>query len=201
MDFSEIKGNLEKLGYKVSTFANKEEAMDYIDREVDGTTVGIGGSMTAHEIGLYERLITHNEVLWHHRPQEGKSADEIRAEAGNTEIYFSSANAIAKTGEIVNIDGCGNRIAETCYGHKKVYYIIGRNKITEDLDSAIYRARNIASPLNCKRFNLKNPCSQGEMKCHDCKSQTRICRIMSIHFMKPTSQEYEIILIDEDLGY
>ncbi|MBQ9814743.1 MAG: lactate utilization protein [Lachnospiraceae bacterium] len=201
MDFTAIKNNLEAKDYKVSTFATAKEAMEYLDREVDGTTVGIGGSQTAHQIGLYEHLSTHNKVSWHHVPEEGKTMNDIRMDARAAEIYFSSANGIAETGEIVNIDGGGNRVSETCYGHKKVYFIIGRNKITPDLDSAIYRARNVASPLNCKRFNAKTPCNTDDPKCHDCKSPQRICKVMTIHFMKPSLMEYEVVLIDEDLGY
>ena len=180
MDFTKIKANLEKKGYKVSTFETAAEAMEYIDREVDGRTVGIGGSMTAHQIGLYEHLKAHNKVSWHHVQEEGKTVNDLRMEARQAEIYFSSANGIAETGEIVNIDGMGNRISETCYGHKKNYFIIGRNKITPDMESAIYRARNVASPLNCKRFNAPNPCNSDDMKCYDCASPSRICKSFSV---------------------
>ena len=110
---------------------------------------------------------------------------------------------MAKTGEIVNIDGMGNRIASTVFGHKKLYFIVGKNKIADDLDGAIWRARNIAAPLNAKRFNVKTPCvAHGGGKCFDCKSPERICNGMVITMGKMSGVgEMEVVLIGEELGY
>ena len=89
----------------------------------------------------------------------------------------------------------------TLYGHKKVYLVAGSNKIAPDLAGAIDRSRNIASPLNAKRLGKKTPCAVKADKCYDCKSPERICRGLSVFWEAPTGSEYEVILIDEKLGY
>ena len=117
------------------------------------------------------------------------------------DIYISSVNGIAETGEIINIDNTGNRVAAVSYGPEKIYLVIGKNKIAPDYESALYRARNVASPLNAKRLNRKTPCAAKGDRCYDCNSPERICRNLSVFWEKPTGAEYEVILIDENLGY
>lgn len=200
-NFNEIKSNLEELGYKVSCFDTKEEATEYIKNEVKEKTVGFGASVTLQQMGLYEKLSENNRVVWHWKIPMGKSEFDVRNDARATEIYISSVNGIAETGEIINIDGTGNRVAETQFGHKKVYLIAGENKIAPDYDEALYRARNIAAPLNAKRLGRKTPCAANADKCYNCKSPERICRALSVFWCKPYSCEYEVILIHENLGY
>lgn len=196
MKFEEITKNLEALGYKVSCFETSEEARDYLDSQIDGVSVGMGGSMTLEELGIYERLKAHNDVYWHQ-----KMGREAIDGAKDADIYISSVNGIAKTGEIINIDGNCNRVASTLYGHKKVYLVAGSNKIADDYDSALWRARNVAAPLNARRLGKKTPCAAGEVKCHNCKSPERICRALSVLWTKPNGQDYEIVLIAKKLGY
>ena len=126
---------------------------------------------------------------------------ETRTAACRAEIYISSVNAISENGEIVNIDNTGNRVAAISYGPEKVYLVIGSNKVADTLESAIYRARNVASPMNAKRLNRKTPCAVKGDKCYDCNSPERICRNLSVLWTKPTGAIYEIILINESLGY
>ena len=203
MKIATLKENLLKMGYSVSVFDTKEEATSYLKGKINNTTVGFGGSMTAREMGLGDALAENNEVVWHWFPREGKTTAEELTNAANTEIYFSSVNGIAVTGEIVNIDGTCNRLASTLYGHKKVYFIIGENKIEDTLDGAIYRARNIASPLNAKRLNKNTPCAKNmnENKCYNCSSPERICAALTVFWQRPKGQEYEVVLIRESLGY
>ncbi|MBE6038394.1 MAG: lactate utilization protein [Anaerofustis stercorihominis] len=201
MDFSAIGNNLGKHGYKISIFDTAIDAADYITDTVKGKTVAFGGSITLQDMKLYEKLSENNDVVWHWQPKENQTADDARKEARNAQVYFSSVNAIACTGEIVNIDGSCNRIAEIFYGHEKVYLVVGKNKITEDLSSAIHRARNVASPLNAQRLNRNTPCAVKADKCYDCDSDERICRGMSVILDKPSSCEYEIIFINENMGY
>jgi len=200
MIFSNIKSNLEKKGYTVSCFETSKEACEYLKSEIKDKTVGIGGSMTVKEIGLYDILSENNDVVWHWVIPDGETADSMRAKARNTEIYISSANGISETGEIINIDGGCNRVAETMYGHKKVYFIVGSNKIEPDYEKALYRARNIAAPLNAKRFNLSTPCVKGG-KCFDCSSPQRICRGLGVFWTKPSCFDCEIVIINEKLGF
>ena len=127
---------------------------------------------------------------------------DARASAANAAVYLSSVNALAETGEIVNIDGFGNRVAGTIYGPERVFLVVGRNKIAPDLTGAIDRARNIAAPLNARRLNRHTPCAVGEPRCHDCRSPEKVCGVMTVFFMPPTSiKEFHVILVDEDLGY
>lgn len=201
MNFSELKKVLEAKGYAVSCFGNAKEAADYLDGQIDGKTVGFGGSVTLEQMGLYEKLASHNKVSWHQRMPEGKTNGEVRVEANASQIYISSVNGLAETGEIINIDGVCNRVAAICYGHEKVYLVVGRNKIAKDYDSALYRARNFAAPLNAKRLKRNTPCAVNADRCYNCSSPDRICCGLSVLWTKPMGGQYEIVLIDEPLGY
>lgn len=187
--------NLEKLGYAVKVCATKEEAADYLDAAIDATSVGIGGSVTAQELDLYDRLGAHNEVHWH-----WKGGEAERPLAQNSKIYITSANGLAETGEIINIDGGGNRVASTLYGHEKVYFVIGRNKLAPTYDEALWRARNIAAPKNAQRLGRKTPCAVKGDRCYNCKSPERICRGLVVLWGPVMSLKTEIVLVDEDLG-
>ena len=201
MNFEVLKQNLEERGYQVSCFSTAKEATDYLDAQLEQRTIGMGGSITIEEMGLYEKLSTHNQVFWHQRMPEGSTPEEVRKNADKAEIYFSSVNGIAETGEIINIDGRCNRVASICYGHQKVYLVAGKNKIAPDYEGALWRARNIAAPLNAKRLGRKTPCAVKADKCYDCKSPERICRNLSVLWEVPMGLEIEVILIDESLGY
>lgn len=201
MDFSGLKKRLEELGYQVSEFDTAAQACDYLDSQIDGCSVGFGGSMTLQEMGIYERLESHNETLWHWRVPEGSNAGEILTKAQTADVYLSSVNGVAKTGEIINIDGNCNRVAGMMFGHKKIYLVVGENKIADDYEQALYRARNIAAPLNAKRLGRKTPCAVNGEQCYDCKSPERICRGLSVFWEKPSGRDYEVVLIHEKLGY
>ena len=130
MSFEVIKNNLEKMGYAVTCFETGRQAVEYMAQQINGTTVGIGGSMTAKQLGLYEKLSETNDVNWHWMLKPGQTPQQAYAGARNAAVYISSVNGIVETGEIINIDGSGNRVAETIYGHKKVYFVVGKNKIS-----------------------------------------------------------------------
>lgn len=201
MNFEQLKFTLEKKGYKVSTFDTKEEATDYLDHEIDNTSVGFGGSMTLEELGIYEKLEKHNQTVWHQRIPEGKTSLEIRNQAINTKVYLSSVNGLAETGEVINIDGACNRVSAIYYGHEKVYLVVGKNKIAPTYDEALWRARNIAAPLNAKRLKKNTPCAIKADKCYNCSSPDRICCGLSVHWKAPMIGQTEIVLINENLGY
>ena len=200
-DFTTLKNNLEAKEYKVSVFDSKEDATDYMNGQIDGKVVGFGGSQTLHEMKLFDALETHNTVYWHDKKPENMTIMETRTAATKAEIYVSSVNGISEQGEIINIDNTGNRVAAISYGPSKVYLVIGSNKVEPDYEAALWRARNIASPLNAKRLNRKTPCAKNGYKCYHCKSPERICRNLSVLWDKPTGAEYEVILIKENLGF
>lgn len=200
MDFSKLKKTLEQRGFSVSVFETGAEAAAYLNEKLDGTSVSFGGSVTLKELGLFEMLAAHNEVYDHWNVPEGMDPDEVRKKAMLTEAYVASANALAETGEIINIDGTGNRVASTIFGHKRLFLVVGRNKVAPDLHSAMDRARNVAAPLNAKRLNKNTPCVI-DGKCHDCLSPECICNVISIHRRPARSTATEIVLVNEDLGY
>lgn len=195
MAFETVKKNLEARGYPVQVFATAAEAAAYLDANIDGKTVGFGGSMTLKEMGLYELLGSHNETYWHW--VDGPTA---RVQAKDAQVYLTSANGLSENGEIINIDGAGNRVAATLYGHEKVYIVIGRNKLAPTYEDALWRARNIAAPKNAQRLERKTPCAVKGDRCYDCKSPDRICRGLVVLWGPMMGMETEIVLIDEDLG-
>ena len=198
-DFSRVKQNLEARGFRVSVFATAAEAADYLDSAIDNTSVGFGGSVTLEQMGLYERLERHDRVNWHWRPTvDGADA---RQAAMTAEHYITSVNGLAETGELINIDGTGNRVASTLYGHKKVWFIVGRNKLAPTYEEALWRARNIAAPKNAQRLKRKTPCAVKADHCYDCKSPERICRGLVVLWEAIGSMEMEVVLVDEALGY
>ncbi len=188
--------NLELRGYKVSHFATGAEAAAYLDGAIRGTTVGIGGSMTVQQLGLYEKLAENNEVFWHWKTPGAETLEK----ANHAAVYLTSVNAMTEGGELLNIDGRGNRLAGQVYGNKKVYFLVGANKVCPDFDAALFRAHNTAAVQNCKRFPNKPPC-QLDDKCHDCRSADRICRALLVLWAPMMGMECEVVLIDEALGY
>lgn len=201
MNFSVFTQNLQDLGYCVSEFDHGCEAAEYLKNQLSGKSVGIGGSVTVQQLGLYELLKQNSTVIWHLSPPEGMSVDQCRREAAGCEAYITSVNAAAETGELINIDNTGNRVASSLFGHETVYIILGENKLAPDYDSALWRARNIAGPKNAQRLGRKTPCAKKADRCYNCKSPDRICRALTVLWEKPAGCRYEILLIHEDLGY
>jgi L-lactate utilization protein LutB len=197
MNYPELKINFEKHGFYTKYFETKEEATAYIASQIKGRTVGFGGSITVRQMGLFEALSQNNVTVWHHHIP----GDEVKQLAAHAKIYITSANAVSQTGEIVNIDGAGNRIAMTLYGPEKVYYVVGKNKIMSTLHEALYRAKNIACPKNAQRLHVKTPCAVNGDRCYDCDSPDRICRCTIILDRAPSNLPSEIVFINEDLGY
>ena len=197
MDVEKTIRNLELRGYSGKRCATGEEAAAYLDAQIDGTTVGIGGCMTAKELGLYEKLSVHNEVFWHWIAP----GPETIAKANAAAVYISSANAMTEGGEILNIDGNGNRLAGQVYGKKRLFIVAGTNKICPDFESALFRARNVAATRNALRFEAKKTPCKLDGKCHDCRSADRICNALLVLWAPMGGMTSEIILIDEELGY
>ncbi len=198
MHIENAVNNLERRGFSVSRFETKEDARDYLAEKFSGETIGFGGSVTLRQMELYESL-SGNNTVWCSWVQEPETA---RKNAASADTYITSANAVAETGEIINIDGIGNRVASTLYGKKEVYFVVGINKFAEDFDTALWRARNIASPKNARRLEKKTPCAKNADKCYDCSSPERICNGLVVlwgpmHGVGRT----EVVIVNEELGY
>jgi L-lactate utilization protein LutB len=196
MNLEKTIRNLEGRGFRVSHFEKAEDAAAHICGQVSGKTVGIGGSKTIEALGLFEKLSENNTVYWHWKTP---GRDTLNA-AALTDVYLSSANAVSEDGEIVNIDGTGNRIAATVFGHEKVFIVAGTNKIAPDFDAALKRARNVAAVKNCARFGKKTPC-QTDGQCHDCRSAERICKALTVLWAPMNGMETEVVLIDGEFGF
>ena len=194
-DFSKVEKNLQERGYTVTVCETKEEAAAYLNGAIDGVSVAFGGSRTLDQMGLYDMLKSHNQVLWHWKDGTG-----ALPEAMQTAVYVSSVNAMAETGESVNIDGNGNRVASTLFGHKKVYLVVGANKLVETLEDAMWRARNVAGPIRAQQMGKKTPCALKADRCYDCKSPDRICRGMVVLMGPMMNAATEVVLVKEELG-
>lgn len=188
----QIKQNFTRNGFDFSYFETAGEALSYLKTACADKLTAFGGSMTLEEMGAYDALREGTDVRWHWR------GDGIQM---NPEVFLTSANGLSATGEVVNIDGNGNRVAASMYGSGTVYIVCGVNKLAPDLNSAVDRARQIASPLNAKRLGAKTPCA-ADGKCHDCRSPGRICRSLTI-LLAPSNgvKRVEIVLIGENMGY
>lgn len=191
LDFAALEQTLADKGYAVSAFDTAAEAMDYLDQKIDGLKVGVGGSKTLEDMGLYNRLSSHNEVNWHWHPADGQDAQATRLAAMQGDVYLASANAISEAGEIVNSDGSGNRLAGTLFGHSKVYFVMGVNKICPTLADAIDRLFTVAAPTNAKRLGIPLDEDGGARS---------ICRAMTVTYGPMVGQETEIVLIKQFLG-
>ena len=198
MNLDKLFASFEKGGIASKYFETQKEACDYLASSITGKKVRFGGSVTLQEIGLYDVLSKSNEVLWHWITPDA----DRKAYTNSAEVYICSANGVAETGEIVNIDGHGNRIAGSFYAPEISYFVIGVNKIKPDLTAAIDYARNVAAPLNAKRLNMKTPCAEKTDKCYDCNSPSRICRVLSVIYQKPMAVKHmEVVVIGEKLGF
>lgn len=196
-DFEKLQKSFLKKGYAVSRFATAEAAVRHIADELDGMTVGIGGSMSVDESGLYDRLKDRCTVHWHLLDK----TDDVMLAAVQAPVYITSANAVSEDGCIVNIDGRGNRLAGTLMKKQRVIFLVGSNKIAPTLQDAIERARNVAAPKNAARLGCKTPCAVTG-HCHDCASAERICSALLVFWQKPFwADEMELVVVDEPFGY
>ncbi len=186
---------LKKRKYAVEIFETGKEAKDKACAIVRNRSVGFGSSMTLEQIGLLKELEAHAGKVYSHRP--GQAGDNERNSL-TADFYLTSANAVSMDGYIVNIDGTGNRVAATCFGPGNLIYFIGKNKITESLDSALLRAKETAVKL-AKKFNRKTPCViTGQ--CENCLSPECVCSITTIHRKMPYGLKGYVFLINENLG-
>lgn len=178
--------------------ADKEEAVKLaLELIPEGSTVAMGGCMTAHEIGLIHAL--ENEK-YHYIDRDKMTPRDSLMAAYDADVFLTSANAITSDGIMVNIDGNSNRVSCIAQGPKKVVFLVGMNKVCSDLDSAMKRARNVAAPVNAQRFDIKTPCKETG-RCCDCKSPDTICCQILITRYSRHEGRIHVILINDILGY
>ena len=184
-------------GYYVPTAeAAREKALELIGK---GTTVTMGGCQTVRDIGLFDVLSNSDEYNFIDRDKYEDRRVPILM-AYDADVYLASANAITDDGIMINIDGNANRVSAIAQGPRKVVFIVGMNKVCPDVDSALKRARNTASPINAQRYNLPTPCTKTG-KCMDCKMPETICCQFLITRYSKHPGRIHVILVGEELGF
>lgn len=166
-----------------------------------GSSVTWGGSMSIRDIDIPAALANAGkyEVYDRDKAPDRAAATEIYLKAFSCDYYLSSANAITEDGVIVNIDGTGNRVAAITFGPRNVIFVIGMNKLTQNVDAALARARSLAAPVNTARFDIQTPCKLDGV-CHNCLSDDCICNY--IHYLRHSPKgKHKVILVGESLGY
>lgn len=192
-----IKG-LESRNMSGYYAANKEEALKKaLELIPEGSSIAMGGCMSAVEIGLVDALKMGN---YHYIDRAKMEPREGLLASYDADVFLSSANAMTDDGIIVNIDGNSNRVSCIAQGPKKVVFIVGMNKVCDDLDGAMKRARNVAAPINAQRFDVNTPCKKTG-KCFDCKSPDTICCQFLITRFSRHAGRIHVILVNDELGF
>lgn len=185
--------DIESANNKILELISKEDVISW------------GGSSTLDEIGIKNILKNENySIIDRDGAKTKEEKQELTRKSIGCDVFLMSANAISQDGEIVNIDGLGNRIAALCFGPKKVIIIAGVNKIAPNLDCAIKRAKNTAAPINAQRISsimeMKTPCILSGC-CFDCKSETSICSQILVTRLSRPKGRINVILVNENLGF
>jgi L-lactate utilization protein LutB len=177
----------------------KDEALKLaLDLIPEGSTVTMGGAMSAHEIGLVKTLKEGNYNFIDRDDYEDKRQAALLAY--DADVFLSSTNAMTEDGILVNIDGNSNRVSAIAHGPKKVVMIVGMNKVCSDVDGALKRARNVAAPINAQRFGITTPCTQTG-SCMNCKSADTICCNFLITRYSRHTDRIHVILVNDSLGF
>ena len=167
----------------------------------EGASVTWGGSVTIRDMGLTRALHERGDLQVMDRDLLTDRAEiqKLYRQAFSADFFLSSANAISEDGVIVNIDGNGNRVAAITFGPQHVIFVVGINKVCQDVDAALKRARSTASPINAARFDINTPCHVDGI-CHNCNSESCICNY--IHFLRNSpGGKHQVVIVGEDLGY
>ena len=196
--------SLGRNGFTAVYCRTAQQAFDYIVAAAEGAaTVGFGGSMSVADMKVADRLgEMGKEILNHSMP--GLSLEErvaIMRRQLTCDLFLTSTNALTLDGQLVNIDGNGNRVGPMFFGPKKIIVVVGRNKLVAgDAQAALQRIRTWAAPANAKRLNRKTPCAQTGL-CADCNSPDRICNITTILTRKPHYTDLHVLVVNEDMGF
>ncbi|BES65724.1 lactate utilization protein [Gottschalkiaceae bacterium SANA] len=192
---------LKENGFEVQYFKNSSDLKTTLMEQIPlSSSVGIGGAKTIHELGLHRDLTKRGQpVFWHWLGDQSQRTSTLQL-ASQTNIYLSSANGITEDGKIINIDGVGNRTSSICYGHEKIYFIVGTNKISKNASDSIHRIKTEACPQNAERLDLQTPCRYLK-KCTDCSSPDRMCNITLILEKCPMKADISVFIVPEKLGF
>ncbi len=197
----EIKKSYTRRGFDFSYFETCDEAIDFILSLIpEGSSIGFGGSVTVTESGLLDEMQKKKYDLIHRAIRNDIPQEEIYKRMYLCDWYVSSANALTTGGEIINIDGRGNRVSAILDGPKNVVIFCGVNKFVDSIEKGIERTRNVASPKNCVRLNRKTPCAVTG-KCMDCNSPDTICKATVILHHPTSGTNVHVVVVNKELGY
>ena len=203
MDYTKLLETLNQKGYHATLAKKRDEAREQaIALLADCQSIGKGGSKTLQETGIWDYLLTCGKTIYSTTLAKSRGEDPKQAmkDAMMADAYICSANAITEDGDIVNIDGVGNRGGALIYGPDKLIMVVGRNKIVKNYGAAIARIKKEACPKNAERNGHDLPCRLTG-KCANCDDPHRMCKItMRLEYPLP-DKAYHIILVDEDLGF
>ncbi len=182
--------------------ASKEEALKIaLDIIPEKASVTMGGAMSAREIGLVDAVKSGNyNFIERENATTLEEKRKATMEGYDADYFLASANAMTEDGVIVNIDGNSNRVSMIAHGPKHVLFIVGMNKICDDVDGAMKRARNVAAPINAQRFGLNTPCAKTG-SCMNCKSPDTICCQFLITRYSRHADRIHVILVNDNLGF
>jgi hypothetical protein len=183
--------------------AAKTMFMEEILPGMDVKTASYGGSMTCVDAGIFEAMNNHSTIEFIDPWEKGLSPEESmerRRQALLVDLFITGTNAVTETGQLVNLDATGNRVAGITFGPKNVMLFIGRNKIVPNLEEAMYRVKEYVAPVNSMRLERKTPCVKTSF-CEDCKSPERICNTWTITEKSNPKGRTKIVLINESVGY
>jgi hypothetical protein len=194
---------LQKRGFRAVYAETRAEAREILLNEIPrDASIGVAGSVTLRELDILDALRERGQkILDHWTIPAGPENFEVRRAQQTCDLFLSSTNALTTEGQIVNIDGAGNRVNALAFGPRRAVIVAGINKVVSDLEAALRRIKEVAVPLNCRRMNAAPPCVAAG-KCVDCRVPQRICRITSIIEWKPPFfSDYLVVIVGENLGY
>ena len=193
--------NLKKRHFEAYYCENKAQALEKAMELIpDGVTIGWGGAMSAQQIGLFDALRNRNVTLLDRdKAADAQERGALMKRSLMADVFLTGANALSLDGQMVNIDGNGNRVASIVYGPDSVIVIAGMNKVMDSLEQAVDRARTVAAPANAQRFNIATPCKAAG-SCHNCTSPDCICNQLLITRHCRPAGRIKFILVGEDLG-
>lgn len=194
--------NLKSRHFDAYYCASKEEALQKaLELIPDGASVGWGGAMSAQQIGLMDAVKSGPyKAIDRDLCPTMEEREQAMKNALLADVFLTGANALSLDGQMVNIDGTGNRLAAINWGPKEVLVIAGMNKVADTLEDAIRRARTVAAPMNAQRFSVQTPCSVNAA-CADCKSESCICnQILVTRHCRPVGR-IKFVIVGEDLGF
>lgn len=197
-----LKKNFLKRNMDMFYLEKRENLQEIVQKYIkEGDTVSFGGSVTLEETGILDFFRKGNyNFLDRDAYKTREEKDEVYRKTFNADSYFLSANAVTLDGEIVNVDGYGNRISAMIFGPKQVFVVIGINKLVSDIKEAEERIKLYAGPMDAKKLSKHTPCTiTGE--CSDCASPERICNKYLVYRREHNQGRMKIILINEELGY